>query len=126
MKKIIPVVLVLILFIGCAGRHREHGDAPIVRSGVLKQGIDMQAFLDVWGAPDKTRVVTFTEKDDTISARWTRFGGSFLAGKRDKSFQQWDYDSLGISLLFDDEALASWITDKTTAELRRMARPKPQ
>jgi hypothetical protein len=57
LKKIIPVVLVLFVFIGCA--HREHGDALIVRSGVLKQGIEMQAFLDVWGDPDKTRVVTF-------------------------------------------------------------------
>jgi len=128
MKKIIFVLLLFALVAGCArhpGSYSEHRDGKIVRSGVLKQGIDMQAFLDVWGPPERTRVITINSQDQGLSAKWNRFGGKFTEGKQYYSYQEWNYERFGIDLLFDGNDLVNWKTDKTVAELRALAKPLP-
>lgn len=122
MKRILFLLILLSIVVGCAAR-TEHRDAKYVRSGLLKQGIDMQAFLDVWGYPDRTRVISITDTKTEMYAKWSSFGGEFLQGRKTSSFQEWEYEKLGISLLFDGEDLTVWKTDKTVAEIKSIAKP---
>ena len=48
-------LLTVLMIAGCA-HTGEHKHAKYLRDGVLKQGIHKQAFLDVWGPPDNTKM----------------------------------------------------------------------
>jgi len=101
MKKDFFLLILFALFVGCASHHySEHYDAKHVRSGMLKPGIDKQAFLDVWGEPDRTRAVTLTSENNRLTAKWNRYGGTLSEGQQYKSYLEWSYEKLGVDLLF--------------------------
>jgi len=86
---------------------------------MLKIGIGQQAFLDVWGQPERTSVVQSTEQ---ITARWGGGGGNIFKGS--KALEMWSYNESEIELLFDESKLIAWKTNKTTQELKSIAKPR--
>ena len=104
------LLLLALLATGCAGtRHRE-----VVIAGILIRDTPQQAFLDVWGPPDRTR----TESTDTEEKRleFSQWGGFY--GRSERTYEIWEYANRGVTLIFYDRELSGWKTDKTTQELR--------
>ena len=123
MKKVAIVIGLIFLLTGCMHKHAKY-----VESGVLRRDINKQAFLDVWGSPERTRVVTFRDEDESTSLGWN-FGGSgggggLFKGKRSRSFEEWAYEKYGITLLFSGYGLVDWKTDKTTEQIKALAKTK--
>ena len=114
MKKILWIMTILL--VGCPASMRP--DVRDIRDGLLKQELASSAFLAAWGPPDRTRSVA---SDEIITGGWSGLGGSFYKGRY--SLLQWDYEKLGISLLFNSNGLISWKTDKTVAELKAISKP---
>lgn len=128
MKKLILASCIILLVVGCAAHAKgpkEHRHADIVRSGMLRPGIHQQAFLEVWGEPERNRMITETDKDVTLSAGWNGFGGGVFMGKKRFTYQLWEYSKLDVQLLFDGSSLVNWKSDKTVEELKALAKPKP-
>ena len=86
----------------------------------------MQAFLDVWGPPDRTSVITINSQNEGLYAHWNAFGGKLTGGNQSYTYQEWDYEKFGISLLFDGDDLSSWETKKTVSEIKALAKPLPK
>ena len=107
------------LVAGCA--HNEHKHTSYVRNGTLKDGLHPQAFLDVWGSPDRTTVV---ESQNDITAEWGPGGGYFRKGGKWHG-EIWHYDKLEVKLMFSGQKLVDYKTKKTTLDLRSFAKPKP-
>jgi hypothetical protein len=120
MKQLL-IVLCLLSLASCAGMHNR----SIVRSGVLCQGINRQAFLDVWGSPERTRVLVIKDEQESISFGWHANayggGGGLFKGRQSHVFQEWNYEKIGISLLFDGATLVDWKTDKSVEQLKAIA-----
>ncbi len=114
MKSYMFTILLAVILTGCAHRH-----AHFVRDGLLRYGIADQAFLDVWGTPD--RVGVFSNDKETVSANWGSGGGSLFKGQ--SSFVKWTYEKIGIELYFTRNCLAGWKTDRTVSELKSFAKP---
>ena len=112
-------LLTVLMIAGCA-HTGEHKHAKYLRDGVLKQGIHKQAFLDVWGPPDNTKM---TETPESISAGWGVYGGRFYSGKR--ALEIWNYEKYGVELVFSQQELVNYKTLKSTQELKSFAKPKP-
>jgi hypothetical protein len=75
--RILGAAISTLVLVSCAHMHPgEHKHSHYIRDGVLKNGIHQQAFLDVWGPPDRT---TAAETAESISAQWGGFGGSFYS-----------------------------------------------
>jgi hypothetical protein len=71
------------------------------------------AFLDVWGKPDRTSTIS---SDEVSQANLSRFGGSFFRGKQ--TLEVWTYDSRHADLVFDKrKKLIGWKTDRTVDQL---------
>lgn len=86
-----------------------------VQRGMLVSYTDRRAFVDVWGAPDITRII----KGERVLAEWsTAFGASSGIVRADRFYDVWEYRSRETILIFDGYYLIYWITDKTTHELR--------
>ncbi len=117
-KWVALVVLSLTVLAGCS-HTGEHRHAHYVRDGMLKIGIGQQAFLDVWGQPERTSVVQSAEQ---ITAKWGGGGGNFFKGS--KALEMWSYNKSEIELLFDGSKLIAWKTNKTTQELKSIAKPR--
>lgn len=119
MQKVLSMVVVLLLFTGCASRTTRHGE--YIREGILRIGIVQDAFKEVWGAPDRAGVMT---GDEYMAARINGYGGGFFKGR--DTLEVWQYDKINIILVFDkDRKLASWKTDKTVEQLKPFAKPRP-
>ena len=54
--------------------------------------------------------------DEAMRAGWGGGGGFFFKGKA--VYDVWEYQGRDVTLVFDGNRLATWKTDKTTAELR--------
>jgi len=108
------VILLFTVILHSCAHYGEHEDAHYIRDGLLQIGIEKQAFLDVWGPPDRTGV---TQSDDHVS--WGLLGSGHTV------YDVWTYEAIGIELLFDSEDLVAWKTNKTTHELKSFAKPKP-
>jgi len=122
MKKIVYLLLMLVMVVGCPKHYSS--DELSVRSGVLKRGISMDYFLNLWGPPDRTSVISITSQNEGLYAKWNGFGGTLSSGKQSATFQEWDYEKLGISLLFNEsEDLHSWLTNKTVSEIKTFVKP---
>jgi hypothetical protein len=93
----------------------------MVRSGIMQQRIPKQAFLDVWGEPDRTRSVS---SEEYMSASWGGVRGGMFKGR--DTLELWAYEKIGIELVFGDHGLAGWKTDKTVQELKAAAKPLPE
>ena len=124
MKKVAIVVGLIFLLTGCMHKHAKY-----VESGVLRRDINKQAFLDVWGSPERTRVVTFKDENESTSLGWNfndfgGGGGGLFKGRRSRSFEEWAYEKFGITLLFNGDSLADWKTDKTTEQIKSLAKTK--
>ena len=118
MRRRLLLSIFIAIVISClAGCMRP--DVRSIRDGMLKQGLSMSAFQETWGQPDRTSVVSGNEEE--ITAKWGSFGGGFFKGRR--SYQMWDYENFGIILLFDDDELVNWQTNKTTEELKALSKP---
>jgi len=110
LKTHLMIVIVTLILGGCAGvKNRE-----LVCTGMLQVGIYSDAFKQVWGLPNHTKVVS---GDQIVSAGWGNGGGSFYKGKT--HFEVWTYDNRGVELAFDvrKHRLAGWNTSKTVQEL---------
>jgi len=100
--------MIWILF-GCAmARHKQQ-----ICDGLLTTGLNRNAFLDVWGTPNRTYTIS---SDEFLSAGWNVKGGSVFSGK--KSLDVWEYSQVPIKLVFNDIVLVGWQTDKTVEELK--------
>ena len=113
MKKAILIILlslsILMLLVGCGmAKHRQQ-----ICTGLLTTGLNRNAFLQVWGVPDRTSTIS---SEDFLSGGWSRFGGSLFKGK--KSLDVWEYRQIDIKLVFDDIVLVGWQTEKTVEELK--------
>jgi hypothetical protein len=105
------VATTLVQLVGCVGINRRQN----VRDGFFSQELVKDAFLDVWGQPDKTRVMS---GDEVMKANVSRGGGSFYKGKT--SFEVWEYYKYGTTLIFSGVKLVDWDTSKTKDELQKL------
>ncbi len=110
MKRVIPIFVVFVLFLGCTttmDKHREQ-----IRSGLLTTGLNREAFLKEWGMPDRTSVMT---SDEVIRAGFIGSAGGFFKGK--VPLDVWVYEKREVTLVFHGLRLVGWKTEKTTREL---------
>jgi hypothetical protein len=112
----LAVAILLIQLTGCAGVNRRQN----VRDGFLNTGLVKDAFLDVWGQPDKTRIMS---GEQIMSANVDRWGGSFYKGK--SSYEIWEYNKYGTSLVFSGKDLVNWSTTKSKEELQNLCKNDP-
>jgi hypothetical protein len=80
----------------------------------LIQGTPQKAFLDIWGAPERTRTVISDTEEKRLE--FGRFGGFF--GRQNVTYEVWEYTHRDVILIFSDHELTGWKTDKTTEQLR--------
>jgi len=109
----LAVTILLIQLTGCASVNRRQN----VRYGFLNTELVKDAFLDVWGQPDKTRIMS---GDEIMRADVGRGGGSFYKGK--SSYEIWEYSKYGTSLVFSGKSLVNWSTTKSKEELQQLCR----
>jgi len=118
MKKLatLGILIILLLTIGCAmERHKSY-----IRKGLFVTGLNRNAFLSVWGMPDRTYVISSNEFE---SGSWGvggghysyRGGGSHFRGK--VPLDVWVYEKKETELIFNGIVLTGWITNKTREEL---------
>jgi hypothetical protein len=106
------LIVVAVLISSCGGmRARDN-----VQNGILIEGTPQQAFLDVWGPPDRTRLEHISTEEKRLE--FSRWGGSY--GRKDLTYEIWEYQRREVTLAFEtrSKALAAWNTKKSTAELR--------
>jgi len=110
MKKLfIPSIIIIWVLFGCAmARHKQQ-----ICNGLLTTGLNRNAFLDVWGTPDRTYTIS---SEEFLSAGWGSTGGSVFKGK--KSLDVWEYPQIPINLVFNGIVLVGWQTDKKVEELK--------
>ena len=110
MKKVfIMFILIVWVLSGCGmAKHKKQ-----ICQGLLTTGLNRNAFLKVWGTPDRTYVIS---SDEFLSAGWSGTGGSVFKGK--KSLDVWEYQQILIKLVFNGIVLVGWQTDKTVEELK--------
>lgn len=101
---------------GCAGMNRRQN----VRDGFLNTELVKDAFLSVWGQPDKTRIMS---GEEITRADVGRGGGSFYKGKG--SYEIWEYNKYGTSLVFNGRDLVNWSTTKSKEELQQLCKSDP-
>lgn len=114
-SRLFIVILAFVLFAGCAGS-REWKQ---VCSGLLQTGLHAESFLQVWGNPTRTKVIS---GDEIMRAGWGGGGGGFYKGKA--HFQVWSYEDHGVDLVFTTgkkSTLVGWNTKKTLQELSTIA-----
>jgi hypothetical protein len=121
MRKTIIFVLLFLFIVGCAAKSKEHGHTSIVRTGILRMGINKKAFIEAWGDPYRTGTVA---SEEFVRAGWSGGGGGFFKGRR--TLVVWSYEKIGIELAFDGNSLVGWKTDKTVQELKAVAKPLPE
>jgi len=82
------------------------------------RGLSRDAFEEVWGLPTRTYT---TSGEEMTRAGWGESNnagaGFFFKGKA--TYDVWEYDTRGVTLVFDGGSLATWKTDKTVEELRQ-------
>jgi len=110
MKKLFIVSMLIVLVISaCAmAKHKKQ-----ICQGLLTTGLNRNAFLKVWGTPNRTYVIS---SDEFLSAGWSGAGGSVFKGR--KSLDVWEYEQIPIKLVFNGIVLVGWQTDKTVEELK--------
>ncbi len=118
MRKTIIFVLLFLFIAGCAAEHRH---TPIVRTGIVRMGLNKKAFIEAWGEPYRTGTVA---SEEFVRAGWSGGGGGFFKGRR--TLEVWTYEKIGIELVFDGNSLVGWKTDKTVQELKEFAKPLPE
>ena len=117
MKKWFIVLLLGFVVIpsGCATQNQQER----IREGVMMRGISQQAFLNEWGAPDKTRVFE-GEKNIARGVDWNsgaQAGGVSVSRGR-YIYEAWLYEKKGVELVFSNHKLVNWKTEKTSQELK--------
>lgn len=108
-RRALVIVACVLTMAACATQR----DRDTVSQGLLMSGLRQQAFLDVWGLPERTSTMS---GDERTQAGWGGPGGYFFRGKR--PYDVWEYPSRGVVLIFEEGRLATWKTDKSTSELR--------
>ncbi len=109
-----PVVLALLAVASagaCADSLARH--ESYIRRGILIRGLHREAFLEEWGPPTRTSVMTVEEAAE---------GPPPVAGampERRKAYDVWEYSDPAVTLVFSGTRLSSWKTDLTVQELRR-------
>jgi hypothetical protein len=114
MKHVRGVVLALacaLALLACAAQR----DRDTVKQGLLVRGVRQQAFIDVWGPPERTSTRI---GEDRLDAGWGWGGQSGYFFKGRTTYEVWEYPARGVTLVFYGKTLATWKTDKTTSELR--------
>lgn len=109
-SKFLAAIFLAFFLASCAGI--KHRDA--VQAGILKRDTTQDAFLDIWGSPERTRTVTSDTEEKRLE--FSRFGGFY--GRSNTTYEVWEYPTRGVTLIFYNRKLTGWKTDKTTEELR--------
>jgi hypothetical protein len=107
MKRLVVLLLVMAISACAAMRARDN-----VRDGLLTLDTPQDAFLDVWGKPDRTSV---TSSEQIIQAGWTGMRGGFFKGRR--TLEVWMYEEKKVELVFYRKRLSGWRTDSSVKEL---------
>jgi len=100
-----------------------------IRSGLLTVGLNRDAFLSVWGMPDRTYTIKSDEFEKVsggilgLSGVNKNGGGGGLVGKVEGfkgtvPLDVWVYESRGVTLIFKGIELQGWETGKTIKELK--------
>jgi hypothetical protein len=120
MKKLILLAMMflvsLLLIIGCAmERHKKQ-----IKDGLLTVGLNRNAFLTVWGMPDKTYVIksdafSKTEASSILVDRTAIDGFKSFTGS--VPLDVWEYKEKEVTLIFNGIVLVGWKTEKTRKEI---------
>jgi hypothetical protein len=110
MKRTILMLVFAMLFLASCASERARQS---VRDGMLALDLPQQAFLEVWGKPDRTSVMS---GDDVMKASVGGYAGTFFKGK--ETFQIWSYTSRQVDLIFSRQGrLVAWKTEQTVKQL---------
>ncbi len=96
----------------CADSLARH--ESYIRRGILIRGLHREAFLEEWGPPTRTSVMTVEEE--------TEGDGPPMAGarpERRRAYDVWEYSDPAVTLIFSGTRLSSWKTDLTVQELQK-------
>lgn len=104
---------VAVCIISCLSACVIRPDIRSIRSGVLKKGLHLSAFESEWGQPDKTFIC-----DGKSFKVINHYTGDIVDRTRD--FECWSYDRFGVMLVFDENSLSGWQTDKTVNQLKEI------
>lgn len=108
MKRVFVLIAISLLF-GCAGP-----DVTQIRSGRLSMGLHASAFERAWGLPTKTYVCPGGD----IETRNYMTGN---VSKKTADLECWEYTDFDVLLRFYENNLASWKTDKTVEQIRKLS-----
>jgi hypothetical protein len=106
------VALTSVLLAACGEEISE--DRQLIRQGMLVVGLDRDDFVREWGLPDRTESAVSGE---ALQVQWGIGGGSAYKGTR--ALDVWVYARRGVTLVFDDDELIAWKTDRTREQLRQ-------
>jgi hypothetical protein len=107
------VALVALTFLFPAYESGVSKDRQMIRQGMLLVGLDRDDVIAEWGLPDRTESAVSGE---SLQVRWGIGGGGAYKGNR--ALDVWIYEKRGVTLVFDDDELIAWKTDKTREQLR--------
>jgi hypothetical protein len=118
MRRSTSSLLGTLLLIGVGVAGCVSGGQESLRQGLLRVGIGQRAFLQEWGLPDRTASAV---GEDQLRARWggAPFAGGFFKGRR--PLDVWVYERYGVEVVFEDDDLVAWRTDRTVEQLRAIS-----
>jgi len=134
MKRFFLVAVALSLLTGCSHFEgytygpmdliRCSGNRKYIRVNHFYTGMYRRAFFKEWGLPDKTSTEDsseFASSSGKIGGGWTGQGGGLIGESSYFSetipFDVWIYSSRGVVLVFNQERLVSWKTEKTRQQI---------
>ena len=104
------LAIVLSLILAACGTMRAKEK---VSQGLLELDQPVKVFLDLWGNPNRTLVIS---GDEIIKGSLSGYSGSFYKGK--ENYQVWIYSSRKTELVFSrQQRLVGWKTDLSVEEL---------
>ena len=111
-----PTAIVLVALLSLSSCVAMH-DRRTIREGLLTLELPQTSFLDVWGKSTRTLAMT---GDQVIKAGISGWGGFYFKGG--EMYEMWQYDSNQTNLIFHDQKLVAWQTEKTVKELTAPSR----
>ena len=119
MRKPILLIMILVLSAGCAmSKHKAQ-----IRDGFLTTGLNREAFVKVWGMPDRTHTMSSQQYSEFRAGASGSLGtATYFSGR--VPLDVWVYEKWDVTLVFHGLRLVDWKTNKNREELRAISKQR--